>query len=216
MECLKELEMVATIIDFGECYKKIQEKYNLIGRNLIILISDFFDNKKLTNTLFYFFEPDRGEELSINDICEENNFTIEKSLTYYSEIDIEQAKFFDNQDINIFNSSDVFYNDLCYRFESPNGKDVPLRERILLFYPNITLCDKKCTNIGVNLTSMKAICNCKLSDILNEAKDVSKLVGLDYTTIIESLSLDVIKCYKTIYFNINILLIVLEELFVLF
>ena len=23
MECLKELEMVATIIDFGECYEKI-------------------------------------------------------------------------------------------------------------------------------------------------------------------------------------------------
>ena len=46
---------------------------------------------------------------------------------------------------------------------------------------------------------MKAICNCKLSDILNEAKDASKLVGLDYTTIIESLSLDIIKCYKTLF-----------------
>ena len=199
MECLKELEMISTIIDFGECYTKVQEKNNLIGRNLIILISDFFNDKKLVNTLFYFFDPDSGKELSIDEICKDDNFTIEKSLTYYSDINIEQVKFFGNQDINIFNSSDVFYNDLCYHFDSPNKRDVPLKERILLFYPNVTLCDDSCNNVGVNLTTMKAICKCKLKELLDETKDASRLVGLDFAGVIDSLSIDVLKCYKTVF-----------------
>jgi len=102
MECLKELEMVATIIDFGECYEKIQKEYNLIGRNLIILIADFFNGKIIENTLFYLFNPDTGAEIFIDEVCKNASFVIEKSLTYYSEIDIEQAKFFEKQSIDIF------------------------------------------------------------------------------------------------------------------
>ena len=199
MECLKELEMISTIIDFRECYEKVQNKYNFVGRNLIILIADFFNDKKLENTLFYFFDPDTGDELPINEICKDVEITIEKSLTYYPEINIENAKFFENQDINIFNTSDIFYNDLCYSFESPNGKDVPLKERILLFYPNVTLCENNCNNVGVNLTTMKAICQCKMNQLINGAKDASKLVGLDIPDLIDSLSIDVMKCYKTLF-----------------
>ena len=199
MECLKELEMIASIIDFGDCYKSVQQTYNLQNRSLIILISDFFDNKKLTETRFYFFNPDTGETLSIEKACQNQIITVEKSLTYYPEINIDNAKFFENQDINIFNSSDVFYNDLCFYFESPNGKDVPLKERILIFYPNVTLCEDGCKDIGVNLTSMKVICECTLRDLLNEAKDATKLLGLDFSGLIDSLSIDVVKCYKTVF-----------------
>ena len=199
MECLKELETISSIIDFGDCYKSVQQAYNLENRSLIILISDFFDNKKLTETHFYFFDPDTGNTLSIEKACKNQVLTVEKSLTYYPEINIENAKFFENQDINIFNSSDIFYNDLCFYFESPNGKDVPLKERILIFYPNVTLCEDGCKDIGVNLTSMKAICECTLRDLLNEAKDATKLLGLDFSGLVDSLSIDVVKCYKTVF-----------------
>jgi hypothetical protein len=179
MYCLKELEINSTIIDFHECYEKIQKHYNLEGISLIILIADFLDNNHLENTLFYFFHPKTGIILSINGICDEETFTIEKSLHHYPEINIDQAKFFKNQNIDIFNTSDIFFNDLCCFFESPNGRDVPLKERILLFYPNITLCDERCNNAGVNLTSMKAICECKLKEILSEAKDATKLAWFE-------------------------------------
>ena len=199
MYCLKELGMNSTIIDFGECYEKIQKKYNLEGKSLLILISDFFNDKKLVNTLIYFFNPETGEKLPIDEICNEELFIIEKSLKYYPEINISQAKFFEDQNIDIFNTSDVFYNDLCCFFESPNGKDVPLKERILIFYPNVTLCDDSCNNIGVNLTSMKAICGCRLQEILHETHDAAKLTGLDFINILDSLSISVIKCFKTLF-----------------
>ena len=198
-DCLKELGVVASIIDFGDCYKAIQETNNLENRNLIILIADFFNDKKLMYTRFYFFNPETGDLLSIEEACQNQAITVEKSLTYYPEININSAIFFENQDINIFNSSDVFYTDLCCYFESPNGKDVPLKERILIFFPNVTLCEDGCKNLGVNLTSMKAICECTIKDLLNEAKDATKLLGLDYSSLVDSLSIDVIKCYKTVF-----------------
>ena len=225
MECLKELEMDSSIIDFGDCYKKIQEKYNLENRNLIVLVADFFNDKELVNSYFNYFNPDTGEMLSIGETCIDISFTIEKSLRFYQEINIEEAKFFDDQDINIFNSSDVFYNDLCFFFESPNGKDVPLKVRLQLFYPNISFCEEGCNNIGVNLTSMKAICECKLKQLLSETKDASKLVGLDFAEFFESISLDVVRCYKTLvqtkYFIkcygglIAIFLILVQTIFVI-
>ena len=48
--------------------------------------------------------------------------------------------------IDIFNSSNKFFSDLCYYFESPNNKDTPLKDRIASFFPNITLCDLGCKN----------------------------------------------------------------------
>ena len=35
-----------------------------------------------------------------------------------------------DQNINVFNLSDEFFTDICYCFESPNGKDIPLKDRI--------------------------------------------------------------------------------------
>ena len=76
---------------------------------------------------------------------------------------------------------------------------MPLKERIILFYPNVTLCDESCNNIGVNLTSMKAICECKLKEFLNEAKDATRLIGLEFADLIDSISIDVLKCFKTVF-----------------
>ena len=199
LDCLKELDMVSTIMDFGECYTKVQERYGFLNQNLIILIADFFDDKKLTNSHFYFFNPKNGTELSIKDVCIEDKVTIEKSLSYYPEINIDNARFFEEQNINIFNLTDIFYTDLCYYYESPNGKDIPLKQRILLFYPNVILCEDNCNNVGVNLTSMKAICNCKLKELIDETKGASQLIGLNVGEILDVLSINVLKCYNTLF-----------------
>ena len=75
--------------------------------------------------------------------------------------------FLTNQNINIFNKSDDFYTDICYHFESPNGKDVVLNDRLLMFYPNITLCEKGCEVKGINITTLESLCECKLNGLIN-------------------------------------------------
>ena len=132
--------------------------------------------------------------------------------------------FLTNQNIDIFNLSGEFYTDICFHFESPNGKDVPLKDRILTYYPNITLCDDDCTSKGVNLTTMESICECSLSGILNNDlisgnAFLENTIG-DLVDFISNSNLDILKCYKDVfkikYFVINIggiiilLIIILE------
>ena len=113
-----------------------------------------------------------------------------------------------NQDINIFNLSDAFYTDICYHFDSPNGKDVPLGDRIKSFYPNITLCDTGCTSKGVNLTTMESICTCKFNDIMSNdliegnALIQSTLGGI--TDLVNNSNIMVLKCYKNVFKKENI------------
>ena len=51
--------------------------------------------------------------------------------------------FLDVQEINIFDLSSPFYLDIFYHFKSPNRKDIPFKERISIFYPNISLYVKE-------------------------------------------------------------------------
>ena len=99
-----------------------------------------------------------------SDIVKENI----KALLNDTDSDIESILFLAGQDIDVFNKSGEFYTDLCYHFESPNNKDVALRDRLLVYYPNITLCDSGCTVYGVNLTSITAICKCTYKEMTED------------------------------------------------
>ena len=81
------------------------------------------------------------------------------------------------QGINIFNPNDEFYTDLCFHFISPiDGRDIPVKDRIKLFFPNITLCDEGCNIKGINLTNWKAICECTLNNLMHNNKTLIHLV----------------------------------------
>ncbi len=82
--------------------------------------------------------------------------------------DIKSLEGLTEQGIDIFDPNNSFYTDLCFHFKSPyNGKDIPVKDRLKLFYPNITLCDEGCFIKGVNLTSWKANCQCALNNLVN-------------------------------------------------
>ena len=72
------------------------------------------------------------------------------------------------QGINIFNSSDKFYTDLCYEYKFESNKDIALKDRIKLFYPNISLCKSGCTLKSVELKNYTNECECKFNDISNK------------------------------------------------
>jgi hypothetical protein len=110
--------------------------------------------------------------------------------------------FLTNQQVDVFNISDRFYNDLCYFFESPNGKDIPLKDRISVFFPNITLCDKDCHNIGVDLKTLKAKCQCNFIDLTSSnllANSLYKEYLKDVVDLIDSLNIAVLQCINYIF-----------------
>ena len=202
--CIKELSLVMPNVDFKSCYKKVQDAYN-ISEDLIISV---VDKKELVNpqTFFSFFHPISGEKLDADQICKDESIVIEENL---NELLNENNSFYQvqtfltDQGINIFDRNDPFFTDICYDFDNPLKKDIPLNSRVQDLFPNATLCDDGCQYTGINLADMTATCDCKFNDITNNAilKDNALLNGMmgEIFDLINSSNILVLKCFKYIF-----------------
>ena len=196
-ECIDELSLNFSTIDLGSCYNKIQSHYNITD-NLIISIMNIKMDENKPVTLYEVFHPKTGNKINIENICENQNIIIKESIFNY----LKSSKdFITEQNIDIFNISGSFYSDICYHFESPNGKDVPLKDRILSFYPNISLCDDGCNYKGFSLETYKTECECTVNNfvdnylLINELPFSDTIIG-DAINLIKESNILVLQCYK--------------------
>ena len=108
--------------------------------------------------------------------------------------------FLTEQGINIFDLNDPFYTDLCYDYDNPHYRDIPLNDRIATVYPDIPLCDEGCRINGIDLETMTSSCDCKFNDISNSniIKDNALLENVmgEVFDIINASNILVMKCYK--------------------
>jgi len=204
--CINELSLNVPKVDFGDCYTKIKNKLEPpTTDNIIIALIEKLNGKKST-TSYLFYHPETGAKIDADSICKDEEVIVKESVLSElnnSDVDLNSALFLAKQNINIFNISDEFYTDICYHFESPNGKDVPLGDRIKTYFPNITLCDSQCTCKGVNLTTMESICECKFSSLMNnqlieENILISNAIE-EIFDLLRSSNLLVLKCYKDVF-----------------
>ena len=215
-ECIEEKNIDITKIDFGDCYTKVKGTKGLDdNEEIIVALVERKNESGKSISIFYFYDPRDGSKIDTNSICADDTVVVKKSVTEElnnTDLDFGSMMYLTDQNIDIFDLHGEFYTDICFHFESPNGKDVPLNDRILAFYPNISLCDKGCTSKGVNLTTMESICECALSGILNN--DLISGNALIESTFgeaaefIANSNLDVLTCYKDVfdikYFKKNI------------
>ena len=68
---------------------------------------------------------------------------------------------------------------------------------MLLFFPNITLCDAGCEDKGVN-EKFEAICECSFSDILNNDLLNNPFTG-ELLDTLKEINIEVVKCYKDLF-----------------
>ena len=206
LTCLQMTSNEASQIDFGKCYEKVKNETGILEDLIITIINPKEDIISNTLNKFYFSNPTNGELINISEIC--SNETIEINEDIKSLIDHqldEQKKDFvyslTKQGINVFDLSHEFFKDMCYYYESPNGKDVPMKDRISAFYQNITLCNEGCLNKGVDLENLKAKCECIFNDIKNNNL-MNNLYGqavAEVMDVISSLNIDVVKCFKELF-----------------
>ena len=211
--CIEELSMDMPKIDFGNCYSKIKNNLNPPSNDSIIIVLINKSNEQQKHIISYsFYHPETGEKIDADEICKDEEIIVKSSVLSElsnNNVEINSILFLTQQDINIFNLSDEFYTDICYHFESPNGKDIPLPDRIKAFYPNITLCDSGCQYKGIDLNSLETICECKFNDIMN-----NELIGDNYllsnsigqiASLLTTSNLMVLKCYKNAFRKENII-----------
>ena len=202
--CIKELNLNMPNVDFKECYTKVQNEYGISDKLIIVVV----DKNILNNPITYysFYHPKSGDKLDAERICKDDTIVVVESLNSYlnrNSTYYETQTSLTSQGINIFDLNDPFYNDICYDFDNPLEKDIPLNDRIKYLYPDAELCDDGCFYKGINLDDMTTTCDCKFNDIANSnfVKD-NELINSAFGEIfdlIDSSNILVFKCFKDIF-----------------
>ena len=93
------------------------------------------------------------------------------SVSVTEEIDLakvdDYAELIEVQGIDIFDKDSAFYTDVCFIYDSPNGRDATPTDRLNTYYPNISLCETGCTYDEVNLLTFEISCKWMYNDIMS-------------------------------------------------
>ena len=151
---------------------------------------------------FSMYNPDGGGKLEINDLCQNDSIIVKENIIIKlnEKYNINFINQMADQNIDIFDLSSDFYTDICFHYNSPIDKDITLKDRITLFFPNITLCENGCQIKGMNIETMRAICECKFNDIINSnifsnSAFYRSQVG-QIQEILSETNIEIIKCFK--------------------
>ena len=170
-KCIFELELGIPEINFGTCYDKIlSNDESTSGKLITVIIDKKIDTKNTRKVLKYsFYSILTGEYIDSDEICKEEKIIIKDSIEnklLESKVDLNLLNEFVNEGIDIFNLSSPFYNDICFKYNSK--KDIALKDRVLEYFPNITLCEEGCELMGINITTYSSICECYYSESKRE------------------------------------------------
>ena len=110
-----------------------------------------------------------------------------------------------NDNIDKYNSSSGYYNDLCYTLTSQYGTDICLKDRRSEFIDNnMTLCEENCKMIDYNYETEKVKCSCDIKidlPVIGAFKFNKDLLLKSFTDINNLINLNVLKCMKNIFDN---------------
>ena len=184
--------------------QKIISKYNFNSDLVILIIENIVNGFPLI--LYSFYNPYTGARISTSDECKNDEIIVNEniiSILKSTDINIDNFIKLAQQNIDIFSLNNDFFTDICFHYESPNGKDITLKDRIKEYFPNITLCNEGCLYVGINLTALSAICRCKFSDIVNGEVFAGNAFFSnaiqDISQMFYKSNLFILKCYKDIF-----------------
>ena len=214
-----------SVIDLGECEKIIKRNisYEDDKTPLIILKIDIRkSNIKSTAVEYEVYNPYTYERINLS-IC--SNI----SIAVYAPVNLTEQESFLYDDLNgqgydLFDGNNSFYRDLCTPYTSENGTDVTLADRKDYYYnEDIVLCENSCEYYGVNTSSEKAFCQCKIKEFVNvnNSQEFNPQLLLENFYKLDTITnFEVLFCYKLVFsskgLKKNICFYIILVLFILF
>ena len=199
-------DSTSTSIDFLSCEQKLRESYDLNDSSILTVFQTEITNnneKSLTNKVQYVVYNENNEQLDLN-VCQDEQIRINYALKENSTLDTNLYSNFIEKGIDILNSSDSFFNDICYSY-SENGSDIILSDRISEIYQNYSLCDNGCEYESIDTENLTVSCRCSIStndtddeDDDDTADNVKEII----LNLFQNSTFGVVKCYKLV-FNLN-------------
>ena len=183
-----------TTIDLGECETLLRNEYNIsINETLYMKKIDIAQEGVKTPKVEY----DVYCKLFGNNLTK-LNLTICKN----SKISI-YIPFVITDNVDKYNSSSGYYNDICYTTTSEDGTDISLKDRQQNFInDNKMVCQEDCIFIYYDSQSSRAQCSCNAkessSSIIDMNIDKTKLLD-NFINIKNIVNFNFLACYKNLF-----------------
>ena len=135
--CAKEFIADLPEIQLATCPTKLREHYNIADDVPLTFLKMLRERAGQPRQMSYaLYNSETGERLDLT-ICEGEKVEVMVPINQTEGVNVTQATMFAELGVDVFNSSDPFFNDICFRYTAENGRDVPLEERRKQFYQNV-------------------------------------------------------------------------------
>ena len=180
-------------IDLSECEEILIEKLNLNNDSFYLFRIDIEQERMAVPSFEY-------ELLYLNN---ENN--LEKvNMALCKEVKVKiDIPFNLTDDLEKYNTSSPYYNDICYVTDSEDGTDISLSDRKQDYYNNnMSICETGCDFVSYNTETQKAVCSCGIKteipflDNVNIDKDLLMNSFMDINNIANT---KMMKCFRTVF-----------------
>ena len=191
----------STSIDFLSCEQKLREYYHLDDSSILTVLqieTEKSSEKALTNRVQYVVYDENNTQLDLS-ICSGEQIHINYALKENSTLNLSKYSDFFDKGIDILNSSDSFFNDICYTY-SDGGSDVILSDRIAEIYQNYSLCDSGCDYEGIDTVNLTVSCSCSVvTNATDDEEDEEANLKDIILGLFEDSTFGVVKCYKLVF-----------------
>ena len=191
------LESNFSTIDLGDCEKLLRDYYNLTNKTIYLKKIDINqDGMKAKKIEYNVYSRLSGKNL------EKLNLTICKNTKISINIPIEI-----NDNVDKFNTSSGYFNDICYSTTSDDGTDISLQDRKNEYiYGDNIICQDGCEFSAYNskINKAKCECNAKESDLSFADMIINKTKLFDNLKDIRNLmNLKILLCYKKLFLSFS-------------
>ena len=191
---INENEKVITI-DLGKCENILKKEYNISQNDslyILEIISEEEEGMKIPKIEYEVYYS------SYNDNnLDKLNLTLCKGTKIEISIPVKI-----NGNIDKYNKSSNYYNDVCYKTTTESGTDISLKDRRNEFVENnMTLCEENCELIDYNYINEKAKCSCEIKTTITPDYDFEfnkKEFFRSFTDVTSISNINIIKCYEII------------------
>ena len=174
MNILEQIKSGVSAIDLGNCTEVLKEYYNISKEQDLIMINKESDNNDNSNNLAKYNQLDvfdfSGRKLNLS-VCNEEIKVIKYIGDIVEELNFEEASSLAEWGIDIYNASSEFFNDLCYEYESSDGRDITMEDRRNDVYQNLSLCQDGCSYGGIDYELMIVNCICSADSLQSEPQN---------------------------------------------
>jgi len=181
-----------SIILLKNCEEKLKNHYEIPeDETLIIFKIDIIKEGLLIPIIEYeIYNPINLEKLDLKH-CED------KKIEILIPVSIDEDNLFK------YNSSDDYYNDLCYSYTTESKTDIVIKDRQNEFINNnLSLCESHCEYKNYSLENKKAKCECIPKNAIHsiaEIKNKKDILLTSFTDLRNAINLEVMKCYKKLF-----------------